>query len=608
MQDQPFSNGTLGPELARGVCRKILSGPTFRGAPRLSRLLESCVEAHAGGTQPALDADGRGELKRLRRKLEDYYEAEGAGDPARVELTMPEGSVRFDVTAQPIDVAAWVATAVPAAARAESRRWAIAAVLAVVAAGGAFWLYNRQAMADPGDVRTIAVLPIDDGRPIQLHDKFVPGITAAITAELAHVPRWKTIEYASAQPYSYNLRELASLRRELGADIVVEGRLTPGETKVEGELWMRRTSDGRQVWRSAFSAPRDELLAGIDKAAQGIAERLGAGLPGQALLSVKSGKANREAVEEYLNARAVYQETPQELQTALRALEAATAAAPQFAAAQGALAGVWARITQREYRPAAEAVAKTREIAAAALALEPNSAEAHLALGVAAMFDKWDWAVARKELDRALELRPSYPYALARLAQIDQAEGDSKAAVGRLERAHELNPSHQALDIELGFAYVFNGQHEKALELMSKVERLDPEFKAIRLVRAMAYVGKKEFGRVGSHLETMVRQRAWMPSSFAIAAPAAAFAGDKSVAERALSEMRKKENLAKPDPVVLAGILLAVGQDKEAFELLNQAVTARNTLLLTLGVNPIFERYRGDARFREIVRKVRAGG
>ena len=49
MQDHPSSSSAPGPELARAICRKVLSGPTFQAAPRLSRLLETCAAAYAHG-------------------------------------------------------------------------------------------------------------------------------------------------------------------------------------------------------------------------------------------------------------------------------------------------------------------------------------------------------------------------------------------------------------------------------------------------------------------------------------------------------------------------------------------------------------------------------
>lgn len=614
MQDQPSSTSAPGPELARAICNKILSGPTFLAAPRLSRLLETCAAAYAPPgseyTRPALSDDDRGELKRLRRKLDDYYSAEGAADPVRLDLSLSDGSIRFDITDPTANLTAWstisLRTTPGPAEAASSRRSLILVALGLIAilAPGAWYLSTR--LADPGQVRTLAILPLDDGRPIQLHDTTVPGITATLTLQLSHVSQFRTVAYTSALPFAYNAREMDALRRALNADAIVEGKLTPSETTIDGELWMRRTSDGRRVWQSRFTAPRDNLLPALDKAAQDIAVRLGAPLPAPARLALKSGKPSREAVDNLLLARATHQETPQEMQKALRALQAAVKSDPTFAPAHAALADIWARIVQLEFRPVAEASNSTREVATAALAVDPNLAEAHLALGVAAAFGQWDWKTARSEFDRALALRPSYPYALARLGQLEQTLGNTQAAVARLEQARALDPSRQSLNVELGFAYAFAGQHDKALALMDELEKLDPEYRVLRLVRGMAYLGSKQYDRATAHLELLTNLRTWSAPGWAIAAPAAAFDGRKEEARKGLDSLRNNPNIAKPDPVILAGILLSLGDDAEAYKLLNEAVAARNPLLLTLPVNPIFAPSRGNPQFQEIVRKLQA--
>lgn len=611
MQDHPSSPSAPGPELARAICRKILSGPTFQAAPRLSRLLETCAAAYAPPgseyTRPSLSDDDRGELKRLRRKLDDYYAAEGAADPVRLELSLSDGSVRFDITNPSADLTAWSTIAIPdtplAADPRKKRRLVFIAVAAAIVLG-TLPLYLSNRLADPGQVRTLALLPIDDGRPIQLHDSTVPGITATLTTQLSHVAQFRTIAYTSARPFGYNARELAAIRRDLNADVFLEGRLTPSDTTIEGELWLRRTSDGRRVWQSPFTASRADLLPALDKAAQAIALRLGATLPPHALVTPKSGKPTREALDKFLEARATYQETPPEMQKALRALEAAVKESPQFAAAHGALAEIWARIVQLEYRPVLEASKSTREVATAALAVDPNLAEAHLALGVAAALGDWDWKTARSEYDRALALRPSYPFALRRLGQIEEPLGNTQAAVARREEARALDPASQSLNIELGFAYAYAGQSDKALALMDEVEKLDPEYRVVRLVRGMAYLAAKQYDRATTHLDYLSNLRTWQAPSWGIAAPAAAFAGRKDEARKGLQVLRNSPHIAKPDPVIVAGILLSLGEDAEAYKLLDEAYAARNPLLLTLPVNPIFAPSRNDPRFRALVARI----
>ncbi|MCC7235677.1 MAG: tetratricopeptide repeat protein [Bryobacterales bacterium] len=607
MQDSQNSSDSLGPELARRVCGKILSGAAFQGASTLGRLLDTCAAAYAAGERPALDDEDRAELKRLRRRLDDYYAAEGARDPVRVEAATSDGALRFASSSQLSEIEAWAATPETAGAGGtQPNRRLYVILLAVIAAGALFWLYQHNRLASPGTVATMAVLPFDDTRPLPMHDGAAPGITAALSVELAHVREWRTVSYTSVLPFAYNLREMAALRRELNADIVMEGKLTPSETTIDGELWMVRTSDGKRVWRHSFHTSREQLLPALDRAAQEAAARLGGTLPARALLSPRSGKPGAEAVAGFLSAISIHQPDPPEMQTALRALEAAVKSEPRFTAAHAALADLWGRISYFEYRPVAEATATARRVAREALAVEPDLPEAHLALGVAAALGDWNWTEARQQYNRALELRPSYPFALLRLAQLELVKGDTKAAVALAERALALDPAPIPVKMECAYAYIYDGQYEKALALMNEAEQINPEERGIRLVRGMAYLARKEYERAKVFLDVLTKQLAWLPPSAAIAGPVYAWSGDTAEVRRLLTEIHNKKNFARVDPVVEAGIRLAIGEDRAGYQLLEDAVRSRATLALTLRVNPIFAPYRQDPRFQAIVAKLGA--
>ena len=51
---------------------------------------------------------------------------------------------------------------------------------------------------------------------------------------------------------------------------------------------------------------------------------------------------------------------------------------------------------------------KAKAAATTAVKLDDTLAEAHAALGAPLLFYDWDWARARQEFDRAVELNPKY--------------------------------------------------------------------------------------------------------------------------------------------------------------------------------------------------------
>ena len=95
------------PESVRAQLDKILASRAFAGAERPGRFLRFVVEQALAGNQlketllgvevfgrnpsydPRLDGVVRVEAVKLRSRLKDYYETEGAADPVRIDL--PKG-------------------------------------------------------------------------------------------------------------------------------------------------------------------------------------------------------------------------------------------------------------------------------------------------------------------------------------------------------------------------------------------------------------------------------------------------------------------------------------------------------------------------------------
>src|ERR1039457_1367091 len=102
----PVSHHAVGEDDIRLALQTILASDTFARSQQLSRLLkylcdwllahgadriaENAIRTEALGRppdfDPAQDAAVRVEIHRLRRRLRDYYDAEGSRDPLRIVI------------------------------------------------------------------------------------------------------------------------------------------------------------------------------------------------------------------------------------------------------------------------------------------------------------------------------------------------------------------------------------------------------------------------------------------------------------------------------------------------------------------------------------------
>ena len=231
----------------REQLERMLASTTFAASPRLRTFLHYVVDralAGEGGQlkeyaigadvfergaeyDPRIDSIVRVEAGRLRAKLDEYYDGEGAAD--RVIVRIPRGSYvpQFETR----EVEAPVHTDAPAR-HAVRARWTIAAALLALLAmpGAALWRTappqtpapSETPMRPASDVR-VAVLPFTHYAPGGTDEMLAARITDGVTTELARLNRVGVISRTSALQFTGTRPPLREIADRLGATEVVEG-------------------------------------------------------------------------------------------------------------------------------------------------------------------------------------------------------------------------------------------------------------------------------------------------------------------------------------------------------------------------------------------------
>jgi Flp pilus assembly protein TadD len=92
-----------------------------------------------------------------------------------------------------------------------------------------------------------------------------------------------------------------------------------------------------------------------------------------------------------------------------------------------------------------EAFPEVSRAARRALEIDPDHADAHVALGSAAFWWDWNWREAEREFRRAIELRPNSAVAHLYLGHLLSNTGRGDEAVAEVRRAREIDTGGQAL-------------------------------------------------------------------------------------------------------------------------------------------------------------------
>src|SRR5204862_6717127 len=148
-----------------------------------------------------------------------------------------------------------------------------------------------------------------------------------------------------------------------------------------------------------------------------------------------------EAYLDYLKGRYFHTKmTEDALRKSVAYFESALAEDPNYALAYTGLADTYGLFAFLDLMPAAQALARAKELAISALRIDPQLAEAHASLAGVKKLLEWDWQGAESGYLRALELNPGYAAAHHEYAALLSCAGRADAAMKEIRRAQELDP------------------------------------------------------------------------------------------------------------------------------------------------------------------------
>jgi TolB-like protein/Tfp pilus assembly protein PilF len=339
-----------------------------------------------------------------------------------------------------------------------------------------WWLHARWASAG---VRSLAVLPFVDVSPQKEPDWFCDGITDEVIDALARVPGLHVAARASAFAFKGQARDFPKIGEQLGVGAVVEGSVRNAGGKLRITVRMNRTADGFQLWSETLERPAQDAFRVQQDIANAIAERIQ--IAGAAVRQPPH-KPPQPAYNAYLEGRYFFhRQEPDSLNQALQRLDEATRIDPEFAPAWAWLSMARESLVDAGLVRPNQAMPAARDAAERAVVLDPNLCESHAALGIVKLQYDWDWAGARQEFDRAIQLSPGSAVVLHWSAHWYETQGRLDQAAAGMQRALALDPLSGTILGDLAGEYLAAGGPERALPLTQKAVDLHPKMPWVRL-------------------------------------------------------------------------------------------------------------------------------
>jgi TolB-like protein/tetratricopeptide (TPR) repeat protein len=484
---------------------------------------------------------------------------------------------------------------------------AFAAVLLALTAG-LTWLARERTAIQPasasGEIRSLAVLPLQNfsGNPDQ--DYLSDGMTEALIARLSAIHALRVISRTSAMQYKGTRKSVPAIGKELNVDAVIEGSVLRSGDKIRVTVQLIRADTDEHLWSGTYDRELQDVLALQSEVTYGIARHIEVAVSGPQRGSPVAPRAVAPGVyEAYLKGRfALHKGSRAGLEEALRHFQTAIDTDGTFAPAYAGLASTYEALGLVFYgEPPGETRSKTLVAARKALELDPELAEARALLANALQKD-WHWAEAEAEYRRAIELSPNDAAAHAGLADWLLCQGRTEEALASARRAQEIDPRAFSGG-QVGWIFFQAHRYDEAIRELRTALTVKPKDPMTVWFLGFALTGAGQFDEAIRTLEEAASLSDGSSAVLGVLVHAYAGAGRRTEALRVLGELHQRRQKGYVPAAAFLNAYLGLGDNEEAFRWLERAAEERSNITQFLKVHPFFDPLRGDPRFTAFLRR-----
>jgi adenylate cyclase len=327
------------------------------------------------------------------------------------------------------------------------------------------------------DPNSIAVLPLENLSANPDDAYFAAGVQDALISRLSRITALMVTSRTSTLRINPRL-SMPEIGRKLGVAKLLEGSVLMDGSRVRVIVQLIDAASDLHLWADTYEREVADVIDLQNEVARTIAEVIEVRLTPREEASLAAANPVRpETHLAYLKGMYQFrQETPEADRRGVDILEEVVRQDPTSALAHAGLAYGYAHLGHSPFP--GDAYPKSKLAADIALRLDPELAEAHMAVGMYRAYYQWDFEGAERAFKRAIALNPSLTEAHYHLAWLYEVLGPEreKESLAEGDRTRELDPLSPFYIGWLADQYRDACQYEEALSLAREAIRLDPEF------------------------------------------------------------------------------------------------------------------------------------
>jgi len=467
------------------------------------------------------------------------------------------------------------------------------------------WDATVAALSGRRDASRIAILPFANISPDPADEYFSDGMTDELIAVLSKIGGLRVVARTSVMRFKGEKATANRIGQELKVGSLIEGSVRKSKDQVRITVQLVDTESEEQLWTETYNRNLQDIFSVQSDIAQQVAKAL------EVRLGVRENSAlrreqtqNPEAYSFYLKGRHRWNlRSENEINRAIKYFEEAIGRDPGYALAYAGLADCYSILGYYAFRRPVAVYPRAKELAEKALSLNESIAEPHASLGEVLMQYFFDWKKAGSELDRALELNPSYATAHFWRATHHMALGRTDDSLTQVRKAVELDPLSMIILTDAARNLYLARRYDEAINQYQRSLDVDPNFPIAHKGLAEVYAQIGKYDEAVSEIERAIALSGRSIFILDDLGYIYARAGKREDARKVLEDLDKLANDEYVPSYGRAVICAALGNKEDAMNWLEKAYDERN-FLVYLKVDPAFDTLRKEERFLSLLDKM----
>ncbi len=444
--------------------------------------------------------------------------------------------------------------------------------------------------------KSVAVLPFVDMSEKKDQAYFSDGLAEELIDMLAKVPDLRVPARTSSFYFKEQHATIAEIAKALSVAHILEGSVRRSGNTVRVTVQLIRADNGYHLWSETYDRDLQDVFKVQDDISRTVVEKLKLTL-GNAVPSTPPRTVNPEVHNLYLQGRYFLQnESAGDLEKAIGFFQRAIAIDPSYAPAWGLLGFAYFRQVANGYVPVSQGDQRVKVAAQKAIELDPMLSEPYQLLSLVKMTDSHDWAAARAELNKALQVDPTNIGALINDAHLTRTIGNIDDALAKFRHSLDRDPLDLLNRRYFGRVLYFAGQLNEAEATIRQVLEMSPSFPAAHYELGRILLAKGQVAAAVSEFEAE-KTPGWREFGLPLGYHAQQRTSDANAALAVL--------LANSDgsEFQVAETYAYFGNSDKAFYWLDRAIDHDPGIQWLRG-DPLFKGITADPRYAALLRKL----